>query len=333
MKTAPTRRIGAAGLWIAARWVAVLAIVSGEWPMAAWAEEARSAAPVRSHLGPLSADVQPSPHPDWPGQPDRFSAPPFQGSTSESLEPGGTNRCPECGSPGGEPAACGRGCRSHRAGLLGLFGGSGGLSRPAPDHAVACTSWLCQPYQVGLFIGFLDTGPLLDDWVDQKNGLIGGVRLGWDFDDYWGCELRYALTSVELADSWLALSNPARLQVAGTRHSQHLLLDASIVFYPWGDTRLRPYLVCGLGAGFVRFQDVLGQEYSETSVAIPVGVGLKYLRNERLAFRLEFTDTMIFAGEGSINTLHDLTLSGGVEFRFGGSRRSYWPWNPGAHYR
>ena len=30
--------------------------------------------------------------------------------------------------------------------------------------------------------------------------------------------------------------------------------------------------------------------------------------------------------------MHSLSLTTGLEFRFGGTRKAYWPWNPGLLY-
>ena len=45
---------------------------------------------------------------------------------------------------------------------------------------------------------------------------------------------------------------------------------------------------------------------------------------------LEVAD-MIHLGGGRFETLHNLTYTAGAEFRFGGVRRGYWPWEPGRH--
>ena len=61
---------------------------------------------------------------------------------------------------------------------------------------------------------------------------------------------------------------------------------------------------------------------------IPLGLGIKFHMSQGAALRLEFNDTFIFSGGSGFNSVQDLSITGGLEFRFGGGRRSYWPWNP-----
>ncbi len=64
---------------------------------------------------------------------------------------------------------------------------------------------------------------------------------------------------------------------------------------------------------------------------MPLAVGVKYHGSNALALRLEVADNMAFGAHG-IDTLHQLSVVGGVELRFGGSRKAYWPWNPARNY-
>ena len=48
--------------------------------------------------------------------------------------------------------------------------------------------------------------------------------------------------------------------------------------------------------------------------------------------RLECCDDVIFAGNAGFNTSNDVSLTGSLEIRFGGSRKNYWPWNPGGQH-
>jgi hypothetical protein len=77
----------------------------------------------------------------------------------------------------------------------------------------------------------------------------------------------------------------------------------------------------------IRFTDIMDERWSKTVPDIPLGVGLKFHVSELAALRLELNDTIIF-GNGAFNTLHDVSVTGGLELRFGGSRRVYWPWTP-----
>jgi len=304
------------GLALQIGWVLCWAGVIG-FPVEAMAETETAAALVdasSSHFGPLSEDAKPQEHNAWPGQPGSIVAPRFAADVDSRTQAASTPECP----PESDQGACPAGPRRRR--LRDFI--------QDPNRAGAFQSWLYRPMSLGIFLGGLGGVTLVDDWVDQDTTVIGGVRLGWDFDDYWGAEARYAVAAPELNDSDLAIQ--ASPQYSNPRHSTHMLLDASILYYPWGDTRWRPYVLFGVGMGQVGFNDRLGVQYSSSAFSMPVGLGVKYQHTDRLALRLEFNDTVVFAGGSGMNTVNDFSITGGLELRFGGSRRSYWPWNPGA---
>jgi hypothetical protein len=205
---------------------------------------------------------------------------------------------------------------------------------PGPIIPPVNYSWLKCPLNAGVFVGMLNGGPLIDDWLGQQQGIFGGLRLGYDMGERWGAEVRYAFGSVKLVDS--ARAYQTQQQIYGnqtiptdiSRFSDRDLLDGSILFYFTGDTRLRPYCSIGLGLTQIRFNDIFQNRTSATVPDVPLGIGLKYLCSDATALRFEVNDTIIFGGQMGFNNVHDLSLTGGVEFRFGGRRRSYWPWIP-----
>jgi len=200
-------------------------------------------------------------------------------------------------------------------------------------------SWLYRPISVGVFFGGMVGTDLMSDWVSEDTGYIGGIRAGWDFDPYWGVEVRYALGNIELSDSERAIIQrdywkaqiPSWFYNDQARFSARNLLDVSLLYYFCGDVRWRPYLLFGIGYASLRFDDILGQHYSHTSLGMPLSLGIKYLWSDQFAVRAEANDTIIF-GTSGLETVHDISFNVGVEIRFGGSRRSYWPWNPGDRY-
>jgi len=194
--------------------------------------------------------------------------------------------------------------------------------------------WLAHPWSVGLFAGWLNGSTLIDDWTNQGNGMLAGLRLGCDIDDYWGVELRYAFGSCSISDSdrAVAASGIADYALVSTgRSADYSLLDATFLVYPWGEHRWRPYVMMGIGMAEVHFADIL-QAHSASVAGVPLAVGVKYRCSDRWALRLEACDDLIFSGQSGFNNLNDFSVTGGLEFRFGGSHRSYWPWNPSHSY-
>ena len=108
--------------------------------------------------------------------------------------------------------------------------------------------------------------------------------------------------------------------------------DLNWIYYPTGDTRWRPYLTAGFGLLDADYDD-LTTKYHDTALAFPWGVGFKYRHSTRVALRFDVLDHLTFA-TGPQNMMHNITVSAGFESRFGGgSRKNYWPWNPGRNWR
>jgi hypothetical protein len=177
------------------------------------------------------------------------------------------------------------------------------------------TSWLNRPYHIDWFVGpLLSDGPV-DGRVSQSNEIFGGLRAGWDFDYYWGIEWR-----IGWADPVL-LSDTTAEELSGT----YMVSDVSVIYYPWGDTKVRPYGQLGLGVtqiGSVR-PDGSGQE--ATLLSMPMGVGVQFPQTHWLAWRLEVMDNLAFGADG-VDTMNNFTFTAGMEFRMGARPNSYWPW-------
>ena len=214
----------------------------------------------------------------------------------------------------------------------------------ADSQPVPWANWSEHPLSVGCFAGAVNGGPLIEDWVGTTTGFIGGWRLGWDIDPDWGTEMRMAFGSPALYDSYradqaliaidnangLAANDPRRARF-DHREASIFQWDVDILCYPWGETRLRPYFLTGMGLTNIAFTDRLGQGYQNTCLSLPLGMGLKYLCSERLSVRLDLLDDIAFRTD-QLETQENISLTAGVEVRFGGSRKVYWPWDPGRSF-
>ncbi|MDZ4818247.1 MAG: hypothetical protein SGJ20_04655 [Planctomycetota bacterium] len=187
-------------------------------------------------------------------------------------------------------------------------------------------SWQNRPFFAGVFIGGFDGDTLVDGEINQGVGFMSGIRLGWDYDTYWGVETRLAFV-----ETGLDFLNAPWIDSTG---NQVILWDGSLVYYPWGDSRWRPYIQAGVGLLDNDFVDNVGFRRSEAVLSVPWGFGLKYRQTDWITMRLDFTDNVAFGGKaGYVSMMNNLSLSGGVEFRLGGVRKSYYPWNPSAVLR
>jgi len=204
--------------------------------------------------------------------------------------------------------------------------GPPGLGGPMHDRNIGQgeplvgTSWLNRPLHAGWFAGLLVGDQLIDGRLGQEAGFFGGYRFGWDWDHYWGVETR-------AGGAALTLNGSAGL---GHRTSDVLVWDVSAMYYPWGDSRWRPYFSAGLGVASFDFHDEFDDRHNESTLGTPLAMGLKYRWHEWLVLRMDLVDNIAF-GRAGLETMHNVSFTTGVEVRFGGVRQSYWPWNPNRH--
>jgi hypothetical protein len=187
-------------------------------------------------------------------------------------------------------------------------------------HPLVGTSWLNRPWHADTFVGAAFFDPLTAR-VQQNDNIIGGYRVGKDFDHYWGWEARFAFAFPRTwnADTGVILG-----------HSRLVFYDASLAYYPWGDARWRPYLTAGLGLTHARFADENGRRYGEVLPQVPLGFGVKYQLKRWLALRVDFMDHWS-VGSSGLRTMHNYAITGGFEARLGGPRTSYYPYHRGIH--
>ena len=88
-------------------------------------------------------------------------------------------------------------------------------------------SWLNRPYYVGGFIGGIGGDTLVADEINSNGGFFWGGNIGWDYDPYWGLEMRLAFSNQGLD----YFANPA----FDNAYNELILWDTSFVYYPWGD--------------------------------------------------------------------------------------------------
>jgi hypothetical protein len=179
------------------------------------------------------------------------------------------------------------------------------------------TSILNRPFHVDWFLGPLLGDELVSNLVSQENVIFKGLRLGWDFDYYWGIEWRLGWADPK-ADFTMT-------EESGFGKLTYVVSDIDVIYYPWGDSKFRPYFLSGLGAAQLNFSDENGINYNAALATIPFGGGVQFRQASWLMWRFEVLDNMSF-GNDSIATLHNVSLTAGMELRLGARPRSYWPW-------
>ncbi len=218
--------------------------------------------------------------------------------------------------------------------LCGLFSGWSTTS-----HETPWVDWQARPITVGAFAGAMVGGPLINDWVGTTSGFNGGWRFGWEIEPDWGMETRFAFASLPLYDTDLAKQalialdnangiapNSPQQQQCANRNAEYFQGDLDFLYYPWRETRLRPYVFAGMGLTYVNFSDRLGQGYSVNCLSLPIGIGVKYLCAENLDVRFDLIDDIAMSNQ-HLETQNNLSFTAGLELRFGGSRKIYWPFD------
>ena len=178
------------------------------------------------------------------------------------------------------------------------------------------TSWRNRPYHVDWFAGPLLSDDLIGNQVAQDNELFGGLRLGWDFDYYWGLEWRFGWSNPNIQ-----YNEPQAVADNGS----YFVSDIDIVYYPWGDSKIRPYMLFGAGLARIDFVNSNNVNFNTTLFTIPFGGGIQFRQTPWLAWRLEFLDNASFGADG-VDSMNNLSFTVGMEFRMGARPASYWPW-------
>jgi Outer membrane protein beta-barrel domain len=183
------------------------------------------------------------------------------------------------------------------------------------------TSWRNRPYYVGGQLGNVWMTQSVEPSVSGDVDAFGGVFVGCDWDHYWGSELALLRATPELMNS---------AAPDAERGDRLMLWSANLMYYPWGDSWFRPYWRWGIGGTELDYPTDAGFRRDETLWTIPIGMGIKYPVRRWLAARAELTDHWA-CGNGGIADQHNLSLTLGLEWRFGAHPRSYWPWHPSRH--
>ena len=223
---------------------------------------------------------------------------------------------------------------------------SGWLQRPFGDglgslfqrpgsgamQTIPYEGWNYRPGGVSWFVGMVQGGPLMPGWMGMDRGYYGGARVSWDVGCYWSGEFRLSSASIAVFDTPRAIA--AAEEENGDSYDKRrgvdvYMWDLDVLYYPWGDTPFRPYFTVGFGAASLDVTDRLAHRYQDTLFSLPVGIGFKHRFTSRLALRFELADNIFVGGASGFSTVHNVSLTGGIELRFGAPQKSYWPYNPG----
>jgi hypothetical protein len=183
------------------------------------------------------------------------------------------------------------------------------------------SSWLNRPFHIDWFAGpLISDSPNKSNLVRQTNELFGGLRFGWDFDYYWGTEWRFGWADPEVFYEGSSDRQPG----------QYFVSDVNLIYYPWGDTRVRPFFVAGLGVSEIGAMHNDGGPLEATLLGMPFGLGIQFQQTPWLAWRAEIMDNVAWGSEG-VSTTQNISFTAGMNIRYGARKPSYWPWRTSRH--
>ncbi|TWT48555.1 outer membrane beta-barrel protein [Botrimarina hoheduenensis] len=181
-----------------------------------------------------------------------------------------------------------------------------------PGQPLRGTSWLNRPLSFGLDVGGLFVTSSPSPNVRTNNDVLLAGTLGWDWDHYWGSQARLVWSTPHLENT---------TQPTVSASDNLFIADLSVLYYPWGDSRTRPYYRLGLGLTDVEYTQDDGTRRQDTLMTVPLAIGVKHQVRRWLSWRLELAENFA-AGQNGTGDLHNLTLTTGLEWRFGGRSES-----------
>ena len=186
--------------------------------------------------------------------------------------------------------------------------------------------WVDEPGSAGVFLGYGWGTELVNNWLEERDGFWGGVRLGWDLSEQYGVETRLSFGSLDLWDHPNAVAAATERRVSGVqdRWVRPVEWDVVLLYYPTENDPWRPYVLWGVGLSRIDFADYLGTSYEGTYFTMPLGIGLKFRPKSGPVMRFELVDQIVFPSR--FNTTHHFAFTVGLEMRFGKRRKIYWPW-------
>jgi len=183
--------------------------------------------------------------------------------------------------------------------------------------------WSDEPGSAGVFLGYGWGTELVNNWLEERDGLWGGLRLGWDCSEQYGIETRLSFGSLDLWDHPNAVA-AATGPGPRDRWVRPVEWDVVLMYYPTENDPWRPYVFWGVGLTRVDFADYVGTSYEGTYFSMPLGLGLKFRPKSGPVMRFELVDQIVFPSR--FNTTHHFAFTVGLEMHFGKRRKIYWPW-------
>ena len=195
-----------------------------------------------------------------------------------------------------------------------------------PDHLDAAESswlpsieedWIGQPLGATVFGGMFLGEELIRNQVELEPGLFTGVRFNRDYDARWAWETRVAFAQTRAVN----LLGPEN-----ARDAYLGFVDSSLHYSRFYGKRWKSYLSLGAGMAYFDTEDHLARPLREFIPTLPFGAGIKYRLDDWMVLRFDVRDNFALGERERLANMHNLTVAGGFEWRFGGSSHTFYPW-------
>ncbi len=196
------------------------------------------------------------------------------------------------------------------------------LERAAQHRLIAwpvvSEPWEHRPWGASFRLAALWGDNIVDRQLRLETDALWEFSLSRRWKPYWTWELRWA---------W---SQPDVATYTGTKlpRADVILFDLAARRTFFQSHHWRWSLLLGVGGATFSFNDENGVPQDQTVWQFPLGLAMEYRWDDQWSLLLQLRDQMVLGGGHRLETMHLVSLGLGVEYRFGGSLPSYWPWVP-----
>ncbi len=183
---------------------------------------------------------------------------------------------------------------------------------------VVSEPWEQRPWEASFRVAALWGDNIVGQQLRLETDALWEFSLARRWKPYWTWELRWAWSQPDVA-SYTGVKLP---------RADAILFDLAARRTVFESQHWRWSLLLGVGGATFSFVDEAGTPLDQTVWQFPLGLGMEYRWDDHLSLNAQLRNHVVLGGGHGLETMHLVSLGLGVEYRFGGSLPSYWPWTP-----
>ncbi len=183
---------------------------------------------------------------------------------------------------------------------------------------VVSEPWEHRPWEASFRLAAFWGDNIISKQLRLETDALWEFSLARRWKPYWTWELRWA---------W---SQPKVTTYPGAElpRADVILFDLAARRTVFESRHWRWSLLLGVGGATFSLIDVAGVSRDQTVWQFPMGLGMEYRWDDHLSLTMQLRNHMVLGDGFGLETMHLVSLGLGLEYRFGGSVPSYWPWTP-----